>query len=504
MHTNQFAEEPVLRESGMLKRALAWLDEDLAFENISHAIEAHKKTGQRKLLSLCVPVEVSDPLSVLELIPPSKDFRYYWEKPNDQFALAAFGNIESFSAKGIHRFENVQQWSADVKKNHYRASMIKHRHANLFMLGGFSFLDQSGEAEWKGFKAAQFVIPKWVIIRDGQLRLVVVNIKIEDQNFKDVTSLKEHASTTLSGLFGMLEMHRKRMREFKEENAFIEYEAEAKPLTINDNPNDYQQWVNGINKAKEMIDQGYFEKIVLARKVQISMENPIRLTHVAHALRKTYPECTTYFISLENEKSIIGSTPEILASFKPNYILTEALAGTIKRGKTASEDEMYEQKLLESVKDLKEHAYVVDAIKLQLSRFVHQVDVADSPTIKKLNNVQHLYTPITAWKDRPVSTMSVIHAMHPTPAVGGAPNGKAVKYIRQFENFDRGWYAGPVGWINLSDEADFQVAIRSALIDGNSAYLYAGCGIVANSDAELEWKEANLKLIPMLSALKDL
>jgi menaquinone-specific isochorismate synthase len=227
------------------------------------------------------------------------------------------------------------------------------------------------------------------------------------------------------------------------------------------------------------------------------------LTRVANALRRTYPECTSYFVGFGNGKHLIGSTPEILASFKPNYILTEALAGTMKRGKTASEDAMYEQKLLDSAKDREEHQYVVDAIRQQLSRFVHQVDVAKVPTIKKLNNVQHLYTPITAWKDKPVHTMSVIHAMHPTPAVGGSPNGKAVKYIKQFEEFDRGWYAAPVGWMNLSDEAEFHVAIRSALVQDNEAFLFAGCGIVAESDAELEWKEANLKLIPMLTALKD-
>lgn len=503
MHNTFIQQDPVLN-SGMLKRALNWLESDVANQTINHAFDAHQKSGEQKILSVCVPVEISDPLAVLELIPKDDEFQYYWEKPADQFAVAAHGSCDSFQASGIQRFEMVQQWVNLVKKNHYRASMIKHRHANLAMFGGFGFFDHNTAKEWQGFEAARFVIPEWCIFKDGQLRVVVINIKLSNNEFGDSAALKQSVINKLSSLFGMLEAHRKQMRDFREDDSIIEIKEElVQPLKVEEQPAEFSKWVESIDQAKEMITKGYFEKIVIARNVHITTEAPIRLTRVANALRRTYPECTTYFVGFGNGKHLIGSTPEILASFKPNYILTEALAGTMKRGKTASEDAMYEQKLLDSAKDREEHKYVVDAIRQQLSRFVHQVDVASEPTIKKLNNVQHLYTPITAWKDRPVHTMSVIHAMHPTPAVGGSPNGKAVKYIRQFEQFDRGWYAAPVGWMNLSDEAEFHVAIRSALVHHNEAYLFAGCGIVAESDAELEWKEANLKLIPMLTALKD-
>jgi menaquinone-specific isochorismate synthase len=503
MHHTSIQQDPVVN-SGMLKRALNWLESDVANQTINHAFEANLKSGDQKILSVCVPVEVSDPLAVLELIPKDDEFQYYWERPVDQFAVAAHGKCESFQASGIQRFEMVQQWVNLVKKNHYRASMIKHRHANLAMFGGFGFFDQNNAKEWEGFDAAHFVIPEWCIIRDGQLRVVVINIKIVQGDFADVNALKSTVISKLSSLFGMLEAHRKQMRDFREDDNIIEPKDEVvQPLKVEEQPAEFSKWVAHIDQAKEMINKGYFEKIVIARNVHIQTEKAIRLTRVANALRRTYPECTSYFVGFGNGKHLIGSTPEVLASFKPNYILTEALAGTMKRGKTASEDAMYEQKLLDSTKDREEHKYVVDAIKHQLSRFVHQVDIAHEPTIKKLNNVQHLYTPITAWKDRPVHTMSVIHAMHPTPAVGGSPNGKAVKYIKQFEEFDRGWYAAPLGWMNLSDEAEFHVAIRSALVQNNEAFLFAGCGIVAESDPELEWKEANLKLIPMLTALKD-
>jgi menaquinone-specific isochorismate synthase len=497
------SEERQIPDSGMLKRALAWLEGDVAQQNMAHAFEANKQSGIRKFLSLCMPVEISDPLAVLEFIDRNSAFNYYWERPDERFSLVAQGCVEDFKTHGIQRFENVQQWVQEIKKNHYRASMVRHRLANLGMFGGFSFFDKTAGSEWEGFDGARFIVPEWSIVKDGLLRLLIVNIAVTEDAFNSLDELKTKAKHLITSIFEMIEAHRKQMRAFKEEDVALS-EEDLQPIPeIKDDAQDKERWKTQIEHAKEMIGQGYFEKIVLAKKVEIQREKPIRLTRVANTLRRTYPECATYFIQFNQQKALIGSTPEILASFKPSYILTEALAGTTKRGRSASEDAMYEQKLLESTKDLEEHQYVVDAIKLQLSRFVHQVDVAQTPTIKKLHNVQHLYTPITAWKDRPVNITGVIHAMHPTPAVGGSPNGKAVKYIQQFENFERGWYAAPVGWMNLSDEADFHVAIRSARIDGTQASLYAGCGIVADSDAEMEWKEANLKLLPILSALRD-
>lgn len=491
-----------LPRSGMLKRALNWLDGEVAKQNMYHALEASVRTNHQKFLSLCMPVEVSDPLAVLEFTQDDASFDYYWERPNDKFCIAAQGSIEHFKAQGIQRFEETQQWINEIKTHHFRASMVRHRMANMAILGGFGFFDHTNADEWAHFGATHFVIPEWMLLKDGQLRLLILNIAVCSDKFENLQALYEHVKAQMIDRYGMIEAHRKQMRAFREEEQTIEPDQSVLSYAQNDKE---QQalWNHQIEKAKLMIERGYFEKIVLAKKVSMECDHDIRLTRVANALRRTYPECTTYFIRFGAEQALIGSTPEILAHFRPNYILTEALAGTIKRGKTATEDAVYEQKLLDSEKDLSEHNYVVDAIKHQLSRFVQQVDVAKEPTIKKLSNVQHLYTPITAWKDRPVSIMSVLHSMHPTPAVGGSPNGKAVKYIREFENFERGWYAAPIGWMNLSDEADFHVAIRSALIDGKKAFLYAGCGIVSDSDAELEWKEANLKLLPILTALRD-
>jgi menaquinone-specific isochorismate synthase len=161
-----------------------------------------------------------------------------------------------------------------------------------------------------------------------------------------------------------------------------------------------------------------------------------------------------------------------------------------------------EYELLHSQKDLNEHAFVLDAIEENLQRFSDVFEHPVSPGIKKLSNVQHLYTPVHAKIKKGVSRTEVLSKLHPTPAVGGYPREAAMPYISKLEHFDRGWYAAPVGWINAHGEGEFVVAIRSGLIKTNEVRFFAGCGIVEDSNPQKEWDETNLKFIPMLTALE--
>ena len=183
-------------------------------------------------------------------------------------------------------------------------------------------------------------------------------------------------------------------------------------------------------------------------------------------------------------------------------MLTEGLAGSTPRGKTATEDAVLEHELLNNQKELKEHNIVRDVIEENLNEYSLEVIHPTHPSVKKLSNVQHLYTPITARIRDGVSRTEVLKTLHPTPAVGGYPRDKAVAFIKETEDFDRGWYASPVGWINAHGNGEFVVAIRCGLIRKDEVRFFAGCGIVEDSDPEREWEETNLKFIPMLSALE--
>lgn len=181
--------------------------------------------------------------------------------------------------------------------------------------------------------------------------------------------------------------------------------------------------------------------------------------------------------------------------------MTEGLAGSTSRGRSAIEDELLANDLLMSSKDREEHQFVVKAIQENLEPLSEKIDHPTNPQIKKLKNVQHLFTPISASIKKGVQIHDLIRELHPTPAVGGFPREDAVSHIHEIEQLDRGWYAAPIGWFNLNGCGEFAVAIRSALLHENRATLYAGCGIVSDSDPEKEWKETLLKFKPMMDSL---
>lgn len=179
-----------------------------------------------------------------------------------------------------------------------------------------------------------------------------------------------------------------------------------------------------------------------------------------------------------------------------------ALAGSAPRGSTPEEDRRLGEGLQVSAKERIEHAIVVDALRAALADIAPRVVVSSVPELLKLQNVQHLRTRLAVELTHPRTVLELVERLHPTPAVGGLPRDAALGWIAEREGLDRGWYGGPVGWVNRRGEGEFAVAIRSALLRGEEALLFAGCGIVADSDPDQEYAESWLKLQPMLSALR--
>jgi isochorismate synthase len=215
-----------------------------------------------------------------------------------------------------------------------------------------------------------------------------------------------------------------------------------------------------------------------------------------------YRGCYLFAIA-RGESCFLGATPEQLLRLRDGELHTMSLAGSIRRGETPAADDALGQSLLDSAKDRREQIVVTQAITEALGETCLSVRVAPEPKLLKLGNIQHLCTPITGQLASGYTIFDVIERLHPTPAVGGRPREAALQFIREHEQLDRGWYAGPVGWVNAAGEGEFAVALRSALLRGRTATLFAGCGIVADSDPEREYAESELKLKPMLSALTE-
>jgi isochorismate synthase len=251
--------------------------------------------------------------------------------------------------------------------------------------------------------------------------------------------------------------------------------------------------------AVSEIERGNFDKVVLARAVRAECEREIDAFSVLRNLREVHRSAFVFGLWSE-EKVFVGASPELLARQQGREVRARSLAGTIERGKSPEDDAAKARSLETSVKDRAEHAAVRDTLYEALSKTCDDVVAPDEPVILSLNNVHHLHTPLSAQLKEGASFSGLVEKLHPTPAVGGSPRDAALRFIRDNEGLDRGWYAAPVGWISAGS-GEFAVALRSALIDGNRATLFAGCGIVMDSDPDMEVEESNLKLQTMKSAL---
>lgn len=463
---------------------------------IDSVCELVKESKKTHLFTVTIPFESIDPLAALEFLSKENDFQYFWEHPDENLAIAAGKEIVRIRTNQRDRFQIVQRQINEWISKTVSFSSLTHSLSGLHFLGGFSFHDNPQLHQWRSFGTASFVIPEWLVIRDGQLSLLTVTTKV---------TLSVTGDSLLSTIRDILHDLVERIRNFtRDELKSNEYQLRANTFVTEGIDSDHAEsnWKSIIEIAKSRIKDNEFNKIVLARELGFKPPSDPAPTQMLNFLRNEYPTCYTFMVRMNKFATFLGSTPEKLVALRSTFMLTDALAGTISRGKTATEDTILERKLLQSDKDLHEHGFVVEAIEGRLRDITHNINFPSHPGIRKYPNVQHLYTPISASIDKDISPLEIVEKLHPTPAVGGHPRELSIQHIQALEQIDRGWYAGPVGWLNTHGRGEFCVAIRSGLIQENYARFYAGCGIVSDSDPQSEWNETNLKFIPMLSALK--
>lgn len=439
-------------------------------------------------VSITLPVACIDPLAALELIGNNKE-SFYWRSPQNAMSISAGGNLIELRSTGKNRFSDIAMQTAHLKDLIQAYTAVEHDMAGPLFLGGYSFNDHNIGKLWKKFGAARFILPEWMLLEIEGYHLLTLSFKKENLTADAIYQEVISKVTRFLNLAG--ELTRRTGRESGVPSVLCLLQTEEEKL----------RWNRNIESAKSYIRQGKFDKIVIARSMQVESGTDIKPSVLSHYLRNAYPDCYNFLIQPDQETSFVGATPERLAGFKDGMVQTEGLAGTISRGKSALEDATLARELLQSHKNLEEHQFVVKAIQNSLNLFSDSIEHPDRPGIKKFQNVQHLFTPIKAKIKKGVQIHDLIRKLHPTPAVGGYPKEKSFKYIHEIEQLDRGWYAAPVGWFNLSGFGEFAVAIRSALLHKNKAELFAGCGIVKESEPETEWKETVLKFKPLLDAL---
>lgn len=256
-------------------------------------------------------------------------------------------------------------------------------------------------------------------------------------------------------------------------------------------------WCGAVAAAVERLRAGELAKAVLAREVVVEADAAIDILAVLRRLRAAYPSTMLYAVD-----GLVGATPELLVSRFGDVVRSHPFAGTTPRTGDPVADARAAAGLLASVKDRAEHRITIDMVLDTVLPFCSYVDSEPEPSIVSLANVQHLATLVEGRLSSPPATaLALVAALHPTPAVGGWPATDALALIRELEELDRGRYTGAVGWVDADGDGRFGVAIRCAEIEGNRARLFAGNGIVADSDPETELAETRAKLQAMLAAV---
>ncbi len=406
--------------------------------------------------------------------------RTFWAAPGEATVVGS-GTAKAIEADGPNRFQAVMRAAEELFSEgdvHARSLAARPR-----LFGGFAFHDEhTNDETWSGYPGARFVLPERQVTYTDNDAWLTVNAIGESVNAVEEDLKDAHEQL--------------RTRSPSSERNVSPGIVSRSRTTSKD------AWKASVTAATDRIRAGELQKVVFAQALQTKLASPLSIPDILIRLGTTYPDCYRFlFEPHERSGSFFGATPERLVGLRGRTVETGALAGTTGRGETPEEDEWLAKELLADEKNGHEHDLVVGAIREQLKPHAASIK-AEAKRIRRLATVQHIETPITAKLAEDEHILTLVEALHPTPAVGGLPPDKALATIRDTEPFERGWYAAPVGWFDAAGYGSFVVAIRSAIAHGDLATLFAGVGIVGDSDPDREWDEVQLKYRPILDALE--
>jgi menaquinone-specific isochorismate synthase len=416
--------------------------------------------------------------------------RVFWESEKSPLALAGFGIAAQLTASGADRFTQIAAQARRLFNSIQRVGASTR--GDPILIGGFAFRPGGDPDDpcWAAFADAQFILPRVQLARtDGETSLTLNHLLAPGEDPAAIAArLTEQAQDLIwQGLSG-------------EYASPIVDEPDPRPIPVTSSTS-HAEWVQMLTAVTHRIRRGDLKKVVLARATHAEFPAPFPLAVLHARLAARYPDCYRFLFEPTPGHAFFGATPELLAQVHAHELHTIALAGSTPRGKTWQEDQTLGQELLHSPKDRQEHEFVVQALRENLAPLTAHLEIPATPELCLLNNIQHLLTPVHGQLSNGHGILPVIQALHPTPALGGTPRGVALPLIEQSEPLPRGWYGAPIGWLAPNGDGEFAVAIRSAVANQTRVRLYAGVGVVADSDPDKEWRETELKFQPILKAL---
>ena len=429
-------------------------------EKVSRALSAASgRPDEGRILRLSVSV---GPVDALGWLREQRQYpRTYWSGREGGAEVSAVGVADLQAGEGPEDIDVLRKRlpaSGDGDARYYG--------------GGRFDPDRAVDKEWEPFGAYNFVLPRFELhTREDGATLVCNLVLPRDAGWQEevlgrIEDLKMPSGRSIGTL--------------------------PEPLYRNDSP-DREGWEVNVGRALSAFSEGRLGKVVLARRAEFGFGEDLDGVLLAEEFREAAPGCFRFYFEPEEGVAFLGASPERLFRREGRIVTSEAVAGTRPRGSSSVDDEGLRDELLGSEKDRSEHGFVKVGIGEALRPLCAELEVEDGVSEMKLASRRHLVSRVRGELREGVTDADVLRALHPTPAVGGYPRRDALEGIRELEPFDRGWWAGPIGWVG-ADASEFAVGIRSGLVRGRTLALFSGAGIVPGSKADEEWAEVEQKI----------
>jgi salicylate biosynthesis isochorismate synthase/menaquinone-specific isochorismate synthase len=467
--------------------SLLGTDFEAALERLAEAVTAARGAGASRLASATVEIDPDvDPAAIATGSRLAADRWFCWEQPDRGFAIAGIGAATAVISRGEDRFADLaERCTRAVHDRTAEEPAELPPGAGPVWATGFAFSHRGGsDPLWSSLPPALAVLPEISIVRGPEGAFLTASIFLEPGT--DADDLMQRAAGRIAALRPAVL------------TPADPHPSGATRIFGRYSPERYEKIVAA---AVERIRSTDIEKVVLARELTVEAPAAHDPGALFGALRDLFPSCFCFCFGT-GQAAFLGASPELLMRRSGAVAATVALAGTSARSADPAVDDHLGEAMLRSPKVREEHRIVVRRIERALRSHAVWVHAESQPFVVKVGNLQHLATPIRAQLAESHSAVELAGVLHPTPAIGGEPRAAALELIRELEGIDRGWYTGPVGWMDAAEDGEFCVGLRSALVRDREAHLFAGCGIVADSDPAAELQESELKfeaLLPLLT-----
>lgn len=444
------------------------------------------KYDGKKLVSFAFEVDRFDILTSVNTITSFDGNIFLFQSPDSKYAFAAFGTVIKLSYKNQSGLTESLPEFEKIKENFINNWNDFNLDSLPLICTSVKFDPLKSSEDWIEYDAINLYVPSLVFYKNEAVSFGCFNFIYDEQYDSEI--IKRKFLTLLSFI----------MESEKEKS---DGKAINENYIFEENEEELVSWKITAGRAMDLLSKGEVDKLVISRAFKFKLSHIPDFELMLKKLSNRFPDCYLYFIKQSNSV-FLGSSPELFLKIFGNLAEVESVAGSAPRGKKYEADEMLESVLRSSSKNHKEHEFVTDFISSTLKKFSDKIIKKEEKQIRKLDNIQHLTTKISAELKSNAQTFKIIDSLFPTPAVCGLPKEKAMSVIRDLENHDRGLYSGLVGWIDFEGNCELAVAIRSTLVKNNEVTAFAGAGFINGSDPEEEFLETKLKLNPILSLFK--